>query len=176
MAEDNGKRPEGLPPTPPHYAPCTAGVKPDDVARSQAEFPWRVVDWNDDRKWGSWEQLGLKVKPEMGSMEWKEMADQEHCFTGVAKIHPGSIEPEHIHDPPMVYYILEGNPTIILNGIPNKTRPGQCVSIPGRCPHRIINDKHADTATWIWTYVPPTKKVNKHDLNWEWLEEVEEKA
>ena len=35
------------------------------------------------------------------------MADQEHMFTGVAKLLPGGYEPEHIHDPPMVYYILE---------------------------------------------------------------------
>ena len=35
------------------------------------------------------------------------MADQEHMFTGVAKLWPGGYEPEHIHDTPMAYYIIE---------------------------------------------------------------------
>ena len=37
------------------------------------------------------------------------MADQEHMFTGVVKLWPGSVEAEHIHDTPMAYYIIEVN-------------------------------------------------------------------
>jgi len=173
MAEK--KRTEGLPPPPPHFAACTADVDPEEVAKSQKEFPWRVTDWNDDRKWVDWPALGLNVKESFGTILWKEMADQEHMFTGVAKLLPGAIEPCHIHDPPMVYYILEGTPIVELNGIPNKTRPGQCVTIPGLCPHRIVNPEDAPTALWIWCYTPPTTTVNKHHLNWAWKEEVEEK-
>jgi len=173
MAEK--ERTPGLPPPPPHFAACTADVDPEVVTNSQKEFPWRVVDWNDDRDWVSWPALGLNVKKSFGTCEWKDMTDQEHMFTGVVKLLPGGYEPEHIHDPPMVYYILEGTPTVILNGVPNKTRPGQCVTIPGRCPHAVDNPKDCPTAFWIWCYTPPNAKVNKHDLNWVWREEVEEK-
>jgi len=170
------ERTPGLPPRPPHFAPCTADVDPEVVKKSQEEFPWQVVDWNDENwKWVSWPALGLKVKESFGTIMWKEMADQEHMFTGVAKLLPGGYEPEHIHDPPMVYYILEGTPTVILNGVPNKTRPGQCITIPGHCPHAIDNPKDAETCVWIWCYTPPTTTVNKHHLNWVWREEVEDK-
>ena len=47
------------------------------------------------------------LQESFGTILWKEMADQEHMFTGVAKLLPGGYEPEHIHDPPMVYYIIE---------------------------------------------------------------------
>jgi len=174
MAE--GQRPEGLPVPPPHYGPSTDHEDPEKVAASQKQFPWKIADWNDPANpWVTWPALGLNVKEEFGRIEWKELADQEHMFTGVAKLWPGGYEPEHIHDTPMAYYIIEGNPVVILNGVRTQTRAGQCVSIPGRCPHAIDNPKDAPIATWIWCYVHPTVKVNKHHLNWEWKEEVEEK-
>ena len=52
----------GLLPPPPHFTPCTADVDPEVVAKSQKEFPWRVVDLNDDREWVSWPAFGLNVK------------------------------------------------------------------------------------------------------------------
>lgn len=171
MAEE--KRPEGLPPRPPHFAACSAEEEPGKVAKSQGEFPWQVVDSNDPaHPWVTWPALGLNVKESFGRIEWKEMADQQHMFTGIAKLWPGGHEPEHVHDTPMCYYIVEGTPEVTLNGVRNKCRAGQVVTIPGRCPHMIDNPEDASICTWFWCYVHPTAKVNKHHLNWEWREEV----
>ena len=45
-----------------------------------------------------------------------------------------------------------------LNGIKNRVRPWQCVSIPSECPHSATNDTEEEVFI-AWIYVSLTDKV-----------------
>ena len=60
----------------------------------------------------------------------------------------------------------------MLNGIQNRVKLWQCVSIPSKCPHAIINDTEEEVII-AWTYLSNIDKVNPdNNYNWTWLEEV----
>jgi len=121
--------------------------------------------------WVKWDCFNLDVTFDHMNIDWKDLADMEFSWTGVCKMKPGTYLPMHIHAPPEFYYILKGNPMVVLNGIYNRCRPIQCVTIPPNCPHKIYNDTQEEIV-FIYTYLPCNEVVTKADLKWVFLEET----
>ena len=95
---------------------------------------------------------------EKHQLRWRNCTDITHAWTGLVILKPGQAEPLHKHTTPMFYYILQGQPIITLNGIKNRTKKWQCITIPSECPHAIDNDLEEDVII-LWTYVSLTDKV-----------------
>ena len=129
-------------------------------------------------EWITWDYLGLKVcriieatlclhndismimkvKHDKHKLMWRNCTDLSHAWTGLVSLTPGQTEPYHRHTTPMFYYILQGEPIVTLNGIKNRTKKWQCVTIPSECPHGINNDSDEEVVI-LWTYVSLIDKV-----------------
>ena len=57
-----------------------------------------------------------------------------------------------------MYLFLSGSPVVILDGIRNRTKPWQCVTIPSECPHGIDNDTEEEVVI-AWIYCTLNEKV-----------------
>lgn len=147
-----------------------------DIDKSRREFNWKVVepyDGDSSNEWISWDYLGLKVKDDKHKLTWRNCCDLSHAWTGLVTLTPGQAEPYHRHTTPMFYYILQGHPIITLNGIKNRTKKWQCITIPSECPHAIDNDSEDEDVIILWNYVSLTDKVNPDEnYNWVWLEDI----
>ena len=55
-------------------------------------------------------------------------------------------------------YCVQGTPIVKLNGIKNRVKKWQCVSIPSLCPHGIYNDTEEQVIV-LWCYVSGKDKV-----------------
>jgi len=160
----------------PHDYRCnTEFHKKPEVDKSRSEFNWKVVEPYDgasSKEWITWDYLGLKVKDDKHKLTWRNCCDLNHAWTGLVSLQPGQAEPYHKHTTPMFYYILQGRPIITLNGIKNRTKKWQCITIPSECPHAIDNDTDEEVII-LWNYVSLIDKVNPDEnYNWVWLEEV----
>jgi len=160
-------------PPKPHYKPANEGIHHEyEVKKSQEEFGWKVVDMEDPNDpWVKWSSFNLDVKFDHMDIDWKDLADMTFSWTGVCKMKPGTYLPMHTHAPPEFYYILKGNPMVVMNGIYNRCRPIQCVTIPPYCPHKIYNDTQEEIV-FIYTYLPCTEVVTKEQLEWVFLEDT----
>lgn len=160
-------------PPKPHFLQANEGIHHEyEVKKSQEEFGWKVVDMEDPSDpWVKWSSFGLDVKFDHMNIDWKDLADMQFSWTGVCKMKPGTYLPMHIHAPPEFYYILKGNPMVVMNGIYNRCRPIQCVTIPPNCPHKIYNDTQEEIV-FIYTYLPCSEVVTKDQLKWVFLEDT----
>ena len=142
-------------------------------------------------EWMSWDDIGLEVKDDRHKLMWRYCADLSHAWTGLVSLQPGQAEPCHRHTTPELFYILQGEPIISLNGVRNRTKKWQCVTIPSNCPHAIDNDGDQEVVV-LWTYVSLSDKVDRcstikfnafiryvsqkvnpdTNYNWVWLEDV----
>ena len=102
----------------------------------------------------------MKVKHDKHKLMWRNCTDLSHAWTGLVSLTPGQTEPYHRHTTPMFYYILQGEPIVTLNGIKNRTKKWQCVTIPSNCPHAIDNDGDQEVVV-LWTYVSLSDKVDR---------------
>jgi len=144
-----------------------------EVEKSRKEFGWKVVEPYDSKPWVTWDALGLKVKDDKHKLRWRNCADVSHAWTGLVSLLPGQVEPYHQHTTPMIYYILQGKPIVVLNDIKNRTSKWQCVTIPSECPHGILNDTNEE-AVIAWTYLSIDSKPSPDkNYNWKFLENVE---
>jgi len=159
---------------PSHHTPCSEQFHTlDQVRNSQKEYNWKIVDpFSATAKWESWKSIGLEVPDKKYEISWTECADQNHALTGIMRHGPGQVEPLHHHSAPMIYYILQGEPIITLNGIKNRASTWQCVSIPAFCPHRCYNDTKDDVVI-AWTYltnVASARPKPGKGMAWKFLE------
>ena len=58
---------------------------------------------------------------------------------GVAELEPGGWLARHRHDPAELYYVLEGEGTLRIDGTDHAVRAGTVASIPGGSEHGIRN-------------------------------------
>ena len=154
---------------------------------SRARFNWKVVEPYDGaaaEDWVSWDDVGMAESVEWKHrVVWRNCADISHAWTGMVSLLPGQQEPYHTHGHPMFYFILQvhqyisasfqwsclsellitsaysqGTPIVKLNGIRNRVKKWQCVSIPSLCPHGIYNDTEEECVV-LWCYVSNKDKV-----------------
>jgi mannose-6-phosphate isomerase-like protein (cupin superfamily) len=59
--------------------------------------------------------------------------------TGMAYLPPGGWLGRHRHAPPEVYYVIEGEGTMVLDGVEHPVTAGSSVFVPGDVEHGIHN-------------------------------------
>lgn len=79
-----------------------------------------------------------------GHVQWRtlfssERTPSEALTAGVAEIPPGSELKAHRHAEPELYYIIEGEGVVPIDGLEYPVQVGTAVFIPGDATHRIEN-------------------------------------
>eukprot|EP00088_Acartia_fossae_P029806 TRINITY_DN30709_c0_g1_i1.p1 TRINITY_DN30709_c0_g1~~TRINITY_DN30709_c0_g1_i1.p1 ORF type:complete len:193 (-),score=35.10 TRINITY_DN30709_c0_g1_i1:23-562(-) len=174
MAEQESTKPQDDYATVHHWECNKEFHTKEEVEKSMQEYPWKVVEPYDGKDWVTWDNLGLKVSDDKYNLTWRYCADLSLGWTGLFSIKPGKVEPMHHHEPAIVYYILQGEPIIIVNYIKNRATKWQCINIPSYCPHGIINDKDVETVI-AWAYLPSdegAKLTPRRNYNWKFLEDI----
>jgi mannose-6-phosphate isomerase-like protein (cupin superfamily) len=64
----------------------------------------------------------------------------EGLTAGIAVLEPGGHLAAHRHNPVELYFLLEGEGIITLDGVEHRLGKGACVFIPGNAEHGIRND------------------------------------
>ena len=59
---------------------------------------------------------------------------------GIAVLEPGGHLALHRHDPAELYFLLEGEGIVTLEGVEHRIAKGACVFIPGNAEHGIRNE------------------------------------
>ena len=84
--------------------------------------------------------------PIRGSITWRTMISAERTHTSAVTVGIAELQPEaeagnrlHRHSHPEVYYVIEGEGVVEIDGQPHQLRPGSTVFIPGRVPHSLRN-------------------------------------
>jgi mannose-6-phosphate isomerase-like protein (cupin superfamily) len=86
--------------------------------------------------------------PRRGTVAWRTIFSSERTPTsaltvGLAELAPqgdGMIgNPTHHHDPPEIYYIVEGEGVVIVDGESHDVCAGSAVFIPGGAEHSLAN-------------------------------------
>jgi len=138
-----------------------------------SKMNWQIVDGLASEGWISWESLSQNVKDSRFLIEWKRCSDMDIAWSGLVRFAPGKRLPLHTHDPPEIYYIIQGCPIVELDGERTRVKPLSCVTIPSLCPHRVINDTD-EVVVIMYVYMPvegnPIQPGRGH--NWTFLEEV----
>jgi quercetin dioxygenase-like cupin family protein len=95
--------------------------------------------------------LAIAEQPEAGwsdrrgRLTWRRLFGSEGQPTealtaGVATLAPGGFLALHRHDPPEIYYVLEGTGRMTLDGTEHVVEAGDGIFIPGSAEHGIRND------------------------------------
>jgi mannose-6-phosphate isomerase-like protein (cupin superfamily) len=79
----------------------------------------------------------------------------EGLTAGIAHLAPGGHLALHRHDPAEIYFMIEGQAVVTVEGVETRIAPGACVYIPGSAEHGIRNE---GTKQVRFLYVFPTDK------------------
>ena len=81
-----------------------------------------------------------------GPVVWRTLFSGDRTPTsaltvGVAELPPGvdEADPAHRHEPPEVYFILDGEGVVEIDGVRTPVRTNSAVFIPGLAAHRLLN-------------------------------------
>ena len=82
--------------------------------------------------------------PAKGRVGWRtlfsgDLTPTEALTAGVAELEPGGWLGLHRHSPAEIYFVLEGNGIVTLDGAEHAVRAGSAVFIPGDAEHGIRN-------------------------------------
>ena len=80
-------------------------------------------------------------------------AGSVHMGVVLVELEGGHVD-THLHSFESSFYILEGEPTLYLDGRGVRLRPNACGAIPVGVPHAWQNDDHA---RWIEMFAPPPR-------------------
>jgi mannose-6-phosphate isomerase-like protein (cupin superfamily) len=97
------------------------------TVRAPSDVP--VVRWSD------------AVRGEVGfrTLFGDDTTETDSLTAGVTEMEPGDWLGRHRHDPAEVYYIIEGDGTVVLDGDELAVGSGSAVFIPGNLEHGIRN-------------------------------------
>jgi quercetin dioxygenase-like cupin family protein len=93
--------------------------------------------------------------PVRGTIAWKTLISGDVTATdtlvcGVAIMTAGDTFALHSHPQPEVYFGLDGEVTVQVDGTPHRLRPGVALFIPGNAVHGVL---HADQPVrWFYTF------------------------
>jgi quercetin dioxygenase-like cupin family protein len=79
-----------------------------------------------------------------GRVQWRTLFSNEHTPTeqltaGVAQIQPGDHLKDHRHAPPELYYVLDGEGVVTIEGSDYHVSANSAVFIPGNAVHGLRN-------------------------------------
>ena len=92
----------------------------------------------EDRPIESWEDQAR------GSIRWrtmfsKDMAPTDTMSGGIAYLDPGSKLAPHFHPQAEVYFILDGELEVTIDGHRQTVKPNTTIFIPGMAEHSMVN-------------------------------------
>lgn len=78
-----------------------------------------------------------------GSVTWRTLvcgdkAPSNGLVAGIAEFGPGGTLNPHRHAPPEVYFGLEGDGIVTIDGAPHRIGPGIAVYLPGEAEHGVV--------------------------------------
>ncbi len=96
--------------------------------------------------------------PVKGRVGWRtlfsgDLTPTEGLTAGLAELEPGGWLGLHRHDPPEIYFLVEGRGVVTLAGKEHEVAAGAAVFIPGNAEHGIRN---GGPTTLRFLYVFPT--------------------
>jgi quercetin dioxygenase-like cupin family protein len=68
-----------------------------------------------------------------------DLTPSEGLVAGVSTLEPGGELAMHSHAPPEVYFVLEGEALVTVDGVERRVSAGAAVFIPGDAPHGVRN-------------------------------------
>ncbi len=94
-----------------------------------------------DRPWESWADPVISAK---SPIRWKLLVTGDRTPTkgltmGIAEVPPGVSQLLHHHEPEEVYYVVEGEGMVEVDGSASAIGPGSALFIPPDAKHRVIN-------------------------------------
>jgi mannose-6-phosphate isomerase-like protein (cupin superfamily) len=69
-----------------------------------------------------------------------DLTPSDALTAGIAHLEPGGHLALHRHEPAEMYFLLEGEAVLTLDGVERRIAKGACVFIPGDVQHGIRND------------------------------------
>lgn len=93
--------------------------------------------------------------PAKGTVHWQSLFSKGETETnsltcGVGIIHAGEHFAAHRHAHAEVYFGIEGNATVVIDGTPHPLSPGVALFIPGHAEHGI--PQATETFRWFYTF------------------------
>ena len=93
--------------------------------------------------------------PARGSLRWKtllsaDVTASDSLVRGIAIMQPGDHFALHRHAQPEVYFGLEGEGTVMIDGQPHRLAPGIALFIPGNAVHGV--PEVAAPLRWFYTF------------------------
>lgn len=93
--------------------------------------------------------------PVRGSLRWRTLFSGDRTATdslvcGIADIRPGEHFALHSHPESEVYFGLEGEGTVIIDGAPHRLAPGVALFIPGNAVHGVPHC--TSPMRWFYTF------------------------
>ena len=91
-----------------------------------------------------WETWPEALVVERGLVSWKTLVNGQGLTLGVAHLRPGESLHPHRHEQAEVYYVLEGEGRVTVDGDARSVGPGAAVFIPGDAVHSFVNTGTSD--------------------------------
>lgn len=93
--------------------------------------------------------------PAHGTIRWKTLLSAgltatEGLVCGIALMQPGEHFALHSHAEPEVYFGLEGEGDVMIDGVAHRLRPGVALYIPGNAVHGV--PKADQPLRWFYTF------------------------
>lgn len=94
-------------------------------------------------------------RPENGTLRWKTLFSAERTGTeslvcGIAMMAPGEHFALHHHPEPEVYFGLDGEAEVMIDGTPHRLAPGIALFIPGGAVHGV--PQVSQPVRWFYTF------------------------
>lgn len=93
--------------------------------------------------------------PARGSIRWKtllsgDVTASEKLVCGIAIMDAGDTFALHAHPDPELYFGLEGEVDVLIDGTPHRLKPGVVLFIPGNAVHGVI--RADQPVRWFYTF------------------------
>lgn len=93
--------------------------------------------------------------PARGTFSWRTLISGEVTPTsalvcGIAEMQPGETFALHRHAEPEVYFGLEGEGEVLIDGVPHRLAPGVALYIPGMAEHGV--PQVTQGLRWLYTF------------------------
>lgn len=93
--------------------------------------------------------------PARGTLGWRtlisgEVTASETLVCGIAEMQPGDSFALHRHAEPEVYFGLEGEGNVLIDGVSHRLAPGVALYIPGMAEHGV--PEASQSLRWFYTF------------------------
>jgi quercetin dioxygenase-like cupin family protein len=88
-----------------------------------------------------------------------------HTGFALVDLEPGGRVDTHLHSTEHSFYVLEGNPTIVVDGRAHRLAPDECGLLPVGVPHAWLGGE-GETSRWVEMNAPAPRIAGPPDTFW----------